>query len=67
MRVRTLAEVSTLGSVTGRELLIVAVISLIAIGGSQVPRLVRSLTEARHRTSPPPGPGDESGAPNVPS
>jgi hypothetical protein len=37
------------GSITGREFAIVFVIALLALGGSQLPRLVRALT-ARHES-----------------
>ena len=41
-------------SAAGREFVIVLVIATIALVGSQVPRLVRSLTEARHPPEPHP-------------
>lgn len=48
------------GSITGREFAIVLVIALLVLGGSQLPRLVRSLIGARQDppADPPPG-GDD--------
>jgi hypothetical protein len=48
------------GSITGREFAIVIVIALLVLGGSQLPRLVRSLT-GEHQDPPaePPPEGDD--------
>jgi hypothetical protein len=48
------------GSITGREFAIVLVIALLVLGGSQLPRLVRSLTGGqKDPPTEPPHDGDD--------
>jgi hypothetical protein len=49
------------GSVTGREFVIVLVIALVVLAGSQLPRLMRALASSRHDSEP-----GASGAPKRP-
>ena len=56
-------EVAVLAWMLGREVTIILVIALLAVGGSQLPKLVRALGEssASRRTDATDGPTDGTG------